>query len=983
MNECSRRQFLARSGALGLAVASTPYLTWSQSSPTAPDQILRYPGPWQFQLPKGQIILVTDEQLDELQDPDKQVDLSLGSPNLTCLRKICEDTRAGGGRTVILAFDEFFSQYRPGQKGKPRKFLPDTDDYIQRIARISTTLKDYGLGLELSLLSPLELGRGYSGATGESGRWVQYREGFRDPATGKFEVSLWEQRFWTNNKGTIELQRTGVRVFAFREERIGGGEYFVVDPKNIVELKGEVRLELGESPRGSTRARRLTALGIGETSVGELDRILVVVSYKTPEMDYFSPKAPAFLQELIGKYKKAGVPLNGLYSDELHIQQDWGYFSHHDAGNFTFRYLTSNFQARFAEKYGSEFADFEKYLVYFSYGQHGFSPNLDARLGTQHVMGADPDAIARTALLRRRYFDLLEQSVVSLFVQAKSFAEKTFGHELEARAHATWAQSPTIDKYSGELPQAPRQYEYTDDFLWSNTVHQAAAACSDYFAWNDFLTGGGNDHAEGGWSDRNYYGVALACSTGILNRVPYAYAAAWGLPGAAGARHQAVCDAFGASPNPWAQNVQDSQHRDIEVLFLYPASLVATEERFGSWMTQYGYANYVTPGKLLEMAAITTEGSLKMAGRTFTTLVVLFEPLPLDGFMPFLRKFAEAGGNLVWSGPPPRMNFSGKGILEEWKALFGVGDLKFHHAGHPLPGRVVTFEGSLREVPAQTILTSLLVDHVYPVEPVGKLEVVARMQENVLGIRRRLGERGSATFLGFRPRDDQAASLGYESRTWFEVLRALGAYPNTRAGGPVDNPTVISRTTGFVACRFPNGAVSLATHYRSHEERWPGGFKRDEKQDEEILKSHPLPPDRIDVRDFDIAGHRLTYQGNLLLTFRVGKGSGLEAFAGRNCKSILIDGKTWEFASNPMPLMSWAPVLPERRVSGGAVLELWLHGAATVSIPWGGRTGRLCFTGGKIGTAGTLIPSEIVNGVLKFQSEAAWGEAHLYLVEPS
>jgi hypothetical protein len=700
-------------------------------------------------------------------------------------------------------------------------------------------------------------------------------------------------------------------------------------------------------------------------------------------MDYFSPKAPAFLQELIGKYKKAGVPLNGLYSDELHIQQDWGYFSHHDAGNFTFRYLTSNFQARFAEKYGSEFADFEKYLVYFSYGQHGFSPNLDARLGTQHVMGADPDAIARTALLRRRYFDLLEQSVVSLFVQAKSFAEKTFGHELEARAHATWAQSPTIDKYSGELPQAPRQYEYTDDFLWSNTVHQAAAACSDYFAWNDFLTGGGNDHAEGGWSDRNYYGVALACSTGILNRVPYAYAAAWGLPGAAGARHQAVCDAFGASPNPWAQNVQDSQHRDIEVLFLYPASLVATEERFGSWMTQYGYANYVTPGKLLEMAAITTEGSLKMAGRTFTTLVVLFEPLPLDGFMPFLRQFVEAGGNLVWSGPPPRMNFSGKGILEEWKALFGVGDLKFHHAGHPLPGRVVTFEGSLREVPAQTILTSLLVDHVYPVEPVGKLEVVARMQENVLGIRRRLGERGSATFLGFRPRDDQAASLGYESRTWFEVLRALGAYPNTQAGGPVDNPTVISRTTGFVACRFPNGAVSLATHYRSHEERWPGGFKRDEKQDEEILKSHPLPPDRIDVRDFDIAGHRLTYQGNLLLTFRVGKGSGLEAFAGRNCKSILIDGKTWEFASNPMPLMSWAPVLPERRVPGGAVLELWLHGAATVSIPWGGRTGRLCFAGGKIGTAGTLIPSEIVNGVLKFQSEAAWGEAHLYLVEPS
>jgi hypothetical protein len=28
---------------------------------------------------------------------------------------------------------------------------------------------------------------------------------------------------------------------------------------------------------------------------------------------------------------------------------------------------------------------------------------------------------------------------------------------------------------------APRQYEYTADFLWSNTVQQAASACSDYF----------------------------------------------------------------------------------------------------------------------------------------------------------------------------------------------------------------------------------------------------------------------------------------------------------------------------------------------------------------------------------------------------------------------------------------------------------------------------------------------------------------------
>ena len=194
---------------------------------TLPEQALTFPGPWQFALPKSWIILVSDQQLEDLQDPDREVDLSMSStPHLTTLRKVCEEAKARGARTLILAFDEFWTQYRKGQGGKPRQLLPDTEGYIQRLAKISQTLKTYGLGLELSLLSPLEIGRGYQEKTGESGRWVQYREGYRDPATGQFTVSLWEQRRWTNNKGSILLKRTGVRLFAFREERIGGTDFY-------------------------------------------------------------------------------------------------------------------------------------------------------------------------------------------------------------------------------------------------------------------------------------------------------------------------------------------------------------------------------------------------------------------------------------------------------------------------------------------------------------------------------------------------------------------------------------------------------------------------------------------------------------------------------------------------------------------------------------------------------------------------------------
>ena len=69
-------------------------------------------------------------------------------------------------------------------------------------------------------------------------------------------------------------------------------------------------------------------------------------------------------------------------------------------------------------------------------------------------------------------------------------------------------------------------------------------------------------------------------------------------------------------------------------------------------------------------------------------------------------------------------------------------------------------------------------------------------------------------------------------RTWFEILSALGAYPKTHPDLPInDNPSVVSRTTPYVACRFPNGTTSIATHYRSHEESWPGGFHRDAEKD--------------------------------------------------------------------------------------------------------------------------------------------------------
>jgi hypothetical protein len=979
-----RRDFMGRLVQAGLVYAGVGYVGRAQEPAAWPSALVSFPGPWAFDLPKSSIILVSDQQLEDLQDPDKEVDLSLSpTPNRTTLRRLCAESKAAGARTIILAFDEFWSQYRPGQGGKPRALTPDMDEYIQRVRRIGETLKQHGLGLELSLLSPLEIGPAYRKKTGESGRWVQYREGYRDPETGRFSLGLWEQQHWTNNKGTIAVKRVGIRAFAFRERRVANTQYYYVNPAEIVELSHPLILEEGAAQGRVARQRRLTVRGDATDQGRGLDRVLLVVSYETPELDYFSPTAGEFLKDLMDRYHQAGVPLNGLYADEMHIQQDWGYFNHHDEGQFTCRYLTKHMERRFAELYGAEFADFEKYLVYFAYGQHAFYPDLEARLAGMHVMGADPDGIQRAALLRRRYFDLLDKTVVGLFVEAKEHAEKLYGHELESRAHATWAQSPTIDLWrSGASPLAPRQYEYTSNFLWSNTVHQAASACSDYFRWNDFLTGGGNDHAEGGWSDRDYYGLALACSTGILNRVPNAYAAAWGMPNEALQRHQALQDAYGAAATPWFKALEFSEHRDAEVLMLYPISLVAAEERFGSWMVQYGYANYVTPEKLLERGRLGEKGWVEMAGRRFRTIVVLFEPLPPAGLLAFLNDFAQRGGIVIWSGPPPRLDLAGASVVDVWQKLFGVQGFGFGLEGQIAAGGQVAFEGPLAGVPSQTILTDFLVDLIYPVVPAEDSVTVARTNGQVVGLSRASAGGGSTTYLGFRPRDDQAASLGYEVKTWFEILRVLGAYPGSDAAGKkADNPSVVSRQSRYLATRFPNGTVTIAAHYRAHVESWGGGFHRDDKADAAALAKNPLPSDQITLNGYAVAGHLVDFEGRLIVGFRLGSEGRLIGFAGRACSRIQIDGREHTFAQKPMNLIAWAPISPDRRVAQGAIMEIWVEGESPLRIPMLEERSklRLVFAKGNAGEAGDAIPFEVKDGFLQFEARAAWGQRRLYL----
>ncbi|MFM7321609.1 MAG: hypothetical protein ACKO5K_08815, partial [Armatimonadota bacterium] len=907
-------------------------------------------------------ILASDRELEILSDdPDAVIDLSLTHEKEEgSLRGICARAQSAGQRTLILAHDHFFHQYRPGQFS-PRRLTPDTDEAIERIARIGRVAAEYGLGLELSVLSPLELGPVAARSTGQQGLWMQYRKGVRDPRTGTFSVDLWRQRRWENNKGVVELVPDHIRVFAFRETPVPGTLYSVVDPDAIEDITFTAGVEVLVEEPNHTRIR---IYGHGDIGVEGLDRVLVVQALRTPEMDYFGSAAEPYLRGLCDRYLDAGVPLNALYSDELHIQQDWIYHDHHDHGQLAIRYVSDGLRHGFAQRHGERYLDFARWLVYFCQGQEDWRHDLSAGEAVQHVWGADPESIRATQKLRADYHRFLQDGVVDLFAGAKRYLEGRLGKRLEARAHSTWAESPTIDFWrKGPRPMVRNAYEYTPDFLWSNTIHQAAAACHDYFKWTDFLTATGNDHCECGWSDRNYVGIALACSFALVSDVPSAYAAHWGMPGELARRRQAVVDASGCAGAPEFAMVQDMAHREVDVLFLYPLDMVALDERFGSWTAQYGYADFVPQDVLIDRGRV-VPGGLEIRGRTYRTVVATCEPFPRPELLPLIASIARAGGTVIWSGPAPRVGRDGVAVGADWETVFGVEMHPDWVDGVPAPGRRIRFEGPFAGIAPMDVLTDFPVDKLHPVLPREGTAVAARSPMGVVGTLRSLGD-GRCVVLGFRPRDDQSASLGHETRWWFELLTALGAY----AGD--DNPEAISRSTEWYCCGFPNGAVAIAPHFRNVEEDWQGTFGRDVAVDAAYLDRVPPPSNAIELEGFRIRGRAIDYRGRHAMTVRVDDDAVPVAFAGCACDRISVDGREWIFADRVVGEIAWAPVGADARVVGGATVRIKVSEAVVATIPIPGSDPLAVFAEGAApGSRGAAVDSERTPGVLRIRVDA-------------
>ena len=183
------------------------------------------------------IILTSDQQLYDLMDPDKKIDISLGyNSTFMSLREVCEAAKRRGDKELTIAFDEFFRQYRP-QAGTERRLTPDMDEYVKMIKFISDFAKKYDMGICLSLLSPLELGPAYKNQTNQAGRWLGYKVGMMNATDGAFSLSMWQQMYWTNNKGKFQIKLKNIKAYAFKEKPVKSSHFIAVRPDEIVEIK--------------------------------------------------------------------------------------------------------------------------------------------------------------------------------------------------------------------------------------------------------------------------------------------------------------------------------------------------------------------------------------------------------------------------------------------------------------------------------------------------------------------------------------------------------------------------------------------------------------------------------------------------------------------------------------------------------------------------------------------------------------------------
>ncbi len=942
------------------------------------------------------VLILTDEkQLERIiESPDKPIfyDDTKGHSGegqrfhneKETLNSFCENAARRGAVRVEVSYDFFFG-------GSKRHNYPDSEITIKAFRAIHDCAKKFGMRFGASFISPLDIGGNYRKNHSDGGIQCQYLEA-EIKSDGNYKSDMVLQRQWYNNKGPITLELDTVRAYAFNESRYKDTSYFYVNPDCIKDITNTVNYKVHEDTVVITGA----GYGHGRLEVwgnysGNYNRVMLVAVYKVPELDYFSDTAFEFMKNVIDTHAENGISYGGFYSDEMHIQFDWDLGTHFGETEINSRYITPALEKKYSSLYGEQFSDLVKYCIYFSYHQHDFLEGETGKEPAQHIFINSDDGIYRTWLFRKRYFELLSRCVVDLSMKAKTYAESLFGAPIMTRAHATWQESPTCDHYYRPENDPGRfiheiykedpkrsdiernveihrcrlikwkeagisRYDYTKNYDWSSSIRENISACYDYFRWNEFLTGAGNDHPEGSNTDRDYFAQALACSFGSLNDYEQAYCASWGSPNEVIHRFAMVGLAYG---NPHGWNIeQGMQHRCSDVLALYPLELNYVEERFGSWMTQYGYCNYITEEKLLKFASLTDKGTLLVNGYEYRAVVLMFEPFIETATMELLNKFLKAGGKVLWQAVYPVMSDDEKCVRKDFCDMFGIDSLTSAASPIKAADKNITFSGSLEGIAPMPVIDDLLPDYVYPLKT-SDGESVAFLEDKCVASMKRYENGGIALYCGFRPRDDQSKSLGYDIDTLYRILTKINAYSP-------DSLELKSRPeqAKYVMNRFPSGAVAVANHMRTFEEAWDGNFFRNNDLDKHTIETRidELPPIDITLDNEEILGNKVTFKGMNNLVYNYENGY-LSSYRGDSTDRITINGKEFVFADRPVSVV-WGKIRDKFTADGlDEVYILICYNEANLSLPLPeGSEFNVSLCKNNIFETGENVPFEIKNG---------------------
>jgi len=94
-----------------------------------------------------------------------------------------------------------------------------------------------------------------------------------------------------------------------------------------------------------------------------------------------------------------------------------------------------------------------------------------------------------------------------------------------------------------------------------------------------------------------------------------------------------------------------------------------------------------------------------------------------------------------------------------------------------------------------------------------------------------------------------------------------------------------------------------------------------------------------------------------------------------------VDGRTTVFADRQMPAVAWAPVAEERRLPGGAVMQILAQGDGEIRIPAGDLKAPVAVyaEGTTPGSRGALAASRLDSGTLVIRITQATSGRWLYV----